>query len=190
MNCLYNIHKRSITQIIYKCTCVYIHNIVIIKVIEVWIQIIQIIKIALHKISRECIQLNTPGLVYVHTVRPLFKGHFRTLILVLITEVSSIQRSLNTLQYYTGTQNGVLIIEFSTFQRFVIERFHCTYLDIMLVVEDILQRNTVTEVGTLLVCEHGQFGQFYGHHWSKQGLVCQQAGAPLLGKQFGYRNRH
>ena len=31
----------------------------------------------------------------------------------------------NTLQYYTGTQNGVLIIEVSAIQRFVIERFHC-----------------------------------------------------------------
>ena len=44
--------------------------------------------------------------------------------------MSSIQRSLNTLQYYTGTQNGVLIIdlelEVSAIQRFVIERFHCT----------------------------------------------------------------
>ena len=30
---------------------------------------------------------------------------------VLITEVSSIQRSFYTLQYYTGTQNGVLNIE-------------------------------------------------------------------------------
>ena len=39
--------------------------------------------------------------------------------------MSSIQRSLNTLQYYTGTQNGVLIIEVSAIQRFVIERFHC-----------------------------------------------------------------
>ena len=29
------------------------------------------------------------------------------------------------LQYYTGTQNGVLIIEVSAIQRFVIERFHC-----------------------------------------------------------------
>ena len=47
------------------------------------------------------------------------------LILVLITEVSSIQRSLNTLQYHTGTQNGVLIIEVSAIQRFVIEGFHC-----------------------------------------------------------------
>ena len=46
--------------------------------------------------------------------------------LVLITEVSSIQRSLNTLQYYTGTQNGVLILEVSAIQRVVIERFHCT----------------------------------------------------------------
>ena len=30
-----------------------------------------------------------------------------------------------TLQYYTGTQNGVLIAEVSTFQRFVMERSHC-----------------------------------------------------------------
>ena len=43
-----------------------------------------------------------------------------TLILVLITEVSSIQRSFNTLQNYTETQNGVLIIEASAIQRFVI----------------------------------------------------------------------
>ena len=50
-----------------------------------------------------------------------------TLILVLITEVSSIQRSFNTLQNYTGTQNGVLIIEVSATQRFVIERFHCIH---------------------------------------------------------------
>ena len=46
--------------------------------------------------------------------------------LVLNTEVSSIQRSFNAVQYYTGRHNGVLIIEVSTFQRFVIERFHCT----------------------------------------------------------------
>ena len=59
-------------------------------------------------------------------MRYLYKGHFGTLILVLDTEVSSIQRSLNTLQYYTGTQDGVLIIEVSTFRRFVVERFHCT----------------------------------------------------------------
>ena len=39
--------------------------------------------------------------------------------------MSSIQRSLNTLQYCTGTQNGVLITEVSAIQRFVIERFHC-----------------------------------------------------------------
>ena len=58
-------------------------------------------------------------------MRPLYKGHFGVLILVLNTEVSSIQRSLNTLQYYIGTRNGVLIIEVSTFQRFVIERSHC-----------------------------------------------------------------
>ena len=53
-----------------------------------------------------------------------------TLILVLNTEVSSIQRSFNTLKYYTGTQNGVLIIEVSTFQRFVIERFHCIFVNL------------------------------------------------------------
>ena len=33
--------------------------------------------------------------------------------------------SFNTLQYYTGTQNGVLIIVVAAIQRFVIERFHC-----------------------------------------------------------------
>ena len=44
-------------------------------------------------------------------MEPLYYGHFGTLILVLITEVSSIQRSLNTLQYCTGTQNGVLTTE-------------------------------------------------------------------------------
>ena len=59
-------------------------------------------------------------------MEPLYYGHFGTLILVLITEVSSIQRSLNTLQYYTGTQDGVLITENSAIQRFVIERFHCS----------------------------------------------------------------
>ena len=58
-------------------------------------------------------------------MEPLYYGHFGTLILVLITEVSSIQRSFSTPQYYTGTQNGVLIIEVSAIQRFVIERFHC-----------------------------------------------------------------
>ena len=63
--------------------------------------------------------------VYTYTVEPLYYGHFGTMILVLITEVSSIQRSLNTLQYYTRTQNGVLIIEVSAIQRFVKERFHC-----------------------------------------------------------------
>ena len=50
--------------------------------------------------------------------------YFETLISVLITAVSSIQRSLNTLQYYTGTQNGVLITEVSIIQRLVIEVFH------------------------------------------------------------------
>ena len=48
-------------------------------------------------------------------MEPLYYGHFGT----------SIQRSLNTLQYYTGTQNGVLIIEVSAIQRFVVERSHC-----------------------------------------------------------------
>ena len=56
---------------------------------------------------------------------PLYQGHFGTLILVLSTEVSAIQRSLNTLQYYTGTQNGVLTTEVSAIQRFVIDRFRC-----------------------------------------------------------------
>ena len=56
---------------------------------------------------------------------PLYKGHIGTLIPVLITEVSSIQRSLSILQYYTETQIGVPIIEVSAYQRFVIERSHC-----------------------------------------------------------------
>ena len=44
--------------------------------------------------------------------------------------MSSIQRSLNTLQYYTGTQNGVLIIEVFAIQRFVIEvPLYCTGLN-------------------------------------------------------------
>ena len=59
------------------------------------------------------------------TVEPLYYGHFGTLILVLITEVSSIQTSFNTLQYYFGTQNSVLITEVFGIQRFVIEWFHC-----------------------------------------------------------------
>ena len=61
-----------------------------------------------------------------YTVDLSIKDTLGPLNLVLITEVSSIQRSLNTLQYYTGTQNGVFIIEVSAIQRFVIERFHCT----------------------------------------------------------------
>ena len=65
-------------------------------------------------------------IIHTCTVEPLFYRHFGTLILVLFTKVSSIQRSLNALQYNTGTQNGVLIIEVSAIQRFVIERFHCT----------------------------------------------------------------
>ena len=68
--------------------------------------------------------------VCTYTVEPLYYGHFGTSSLVLNTEVSSIQRSLNTLQYYTGTQNGVLITEVSTFQRFVLERFHCIIFSI------------------------------------------------------------
>ena len=36
--------------------------------------------------------------------------------------MSSIQRSFNTLQYYTGTQNGVLIIN-PAIEGLVIERF-------------------------------------------------------------------
>ena len=63
-------------------------------------------------------------------MEPLYYEHSGTLILVLITEVSSIQRSLNTLQYYTGTQNGVLITEVSAIRRFVIERFHCIVISI------------------------------------------------------------
>ena len=73
----------------------------------------------------EKLRFMTWMLMNLSTVEPLYYGHLGTLILVLITEVSSIQRSLNTLQYYTGTQNGVLIIEVSAIQRFVIERFHC-----------------------------------------------------------------
>ena len=47
--------------------------------------------------------------------------------------MSSIQRSLNTLQYYIGTQNGVLITEVSAIQKFVIERFHYNiYIRILL----------------------------------------------------------
>ena len=48
-----------------------------------------------------------------------------TSILALITEVSSIQRSFNTLQYYTGRQKGVLIMKVSAIRRFAIERVHC-----------------------------------------------------------------
>ena len=61
-------------------------------------------------------------------MEPLYYGYFGTSILVLNTEVSSIQRSFTTLQYYTGTQNGVLIIDFSAIQRFVIVRLNCIYL--------------------------------------------------------------
>ena len=51
-----------------------------------------------------------------------FSPHFRGLL--------NFQRSLNTLQYYTGTQNGVFIIEVSSIQRSVIERFHCSFPEI------------------------------------------------------------
>ena len=37
------------------------------------------------------------------------------------------QKSLNALQYYTETQNGVLITEVPAIQRFVIERSHCIH---------------------------------------------------------------
>ena len=63
-------------------------------------------------------------------MEPLYKGHFGTIILVLITEVSSIQRLFDTLQYYSGTQNGVLTIEVSAIQRFVIEIEVPLYIDI------------------------------------------------------------
>ena len=48
-----------------------------------------------------------------------------------IISYSSIQRSFDTLQYYTGTQNGVLTIEVSIFQRFLIERSNriCIHTD-------------------------------------------------------------
>ena len=65
-----------------------------------------------------------PHVVQTNTVEPLYKGHFGTLIPV---QVSSIQRSLITLQYYTGTQNGVLIIEVFAFQKFVIGSSVCIF---------------------------------------------------------------
>ena len=64
-----------------------------------------------------------PCMHVMYTVGPLYYGHFETLILVLITEISVIQRSLNALQYYTGTKNGVLIIEVSVIQRFPLYTF-------------------------------------------------------------------
>ena len=44
-----------------------------------------------------CISAYPPGFLctYVYAVEPLYQGHFGTLLYVLITEVSSIQRSLN-----------------------------------------------------------------------------------------------
>ena len=55
------------------------------------------------------------------------------------TEVSSIQRSFNTLQYYKGRQKGVLNTEVSTFQRFVIERFHCICMYVCMYVYRVCQ---------------------------------------------------
>ena len=43
--------------------------------------------------------------------------------------VSLLQRSLDKLQYYTGTQNGVLITEVFSIQRLVIEMSHCIAVD-------------------------------------------------------------
>ena len=63
--------------------------------------------------------------IHLYSGTSLLRTLWDVEIIVLITEVSSIQRSFNTLKYYTGTQNGVLVIEVSTFQRFVMERFHC-----------------------------------------------------------------
>ena len=58
------------------------------------------------------------------------KDTLATLFYVLIIEVSSIKRLLNALQYYTGTQNGVLIIESFSVPSFVaIERF--CYMDML-----------------------------------------------------------
>ena len=82
----------------------------------------------IHKYVHTYIHTQTHMYAYVHTVEPLYYGHFGTLILVLIKEDPSIQRSFNTLQYYTGTQNGVLNIEVFAIQRLVIERFHSTQI--------------------------------------------------------------
>ena len=49
--------------------------------------------------------------------------------------MSSIQSSFNTLQYYTGTQNGVLIKEVSAIQRFVIERFVIERLHCIIIID-------------------------------------------------------
>ena len=53
----------------------------------------------------------------MYTVEPIYEGHFGTLLLVLI------------LIHYSSTPGhrmvSLLYIEVSTFQRFVIERFHC-----------------------------------------------------------------
>ena len=48
---------------------------------------------------------------------------------VLITEDSSIQRSL---QYYTRKQNSVPGVEVSSIQSFVIERSHCVHIHMCL----------------------------------------------------------
>ena len=40
------------------------------------------------------------------------------------TSLFSTKRSFNTLKHYIGTQNGVLIIEVSSFRRVAIQRFN------------------------------------------------------------------
>ena len=76
-------------------------------------------------------------------------------------EVSSIQRSFCTLQYYTGTQNGALITEVSTFQRFVIERFHC----ISHAVQELPPHIVATlETCHVLSCSENIGGPLHVHH--------------------------
>ena len=77
-----------------------------------------------------------------------YYGHFETLILVLITEVSSIQRSLNTLQYYTETQNGVLIIEVSSIQSSpdTLQYYTETQNGVLIIEVSAMQRFVIREV--------------------------------------------
>ena len=56
------------------------------------------------------------------TIETPYCGLFLPLINVLITEVSSLQRLLDIITCYTGTQNGVLITDVSTVQSFSIDR--------------------------------------------------------------------